>query len=90
MIMKILNSKDIATSREDDFLYVQLQRLFNEIKITQGGTALDSTLHRHQKLKNYAMAKQIEKIKHIENRYFNEDGSVNDLAIKAYNNSLQK
>lgn len=88
--MKTLNSKELDVFPEDDFLYIQLQRLFNEIKITQGGTALDSTLRRHQKLRNYAIAKQIARIEHIETKYFNEDGSLKHLAIQTYNNSLQK
>lgn len=88
--MKILNSKEINVYKEDDFLYSQLQRLFNEIKITQGGSSLDATLRRHQKLRNYAIAKQISYIKSIEERYFNEDGSVNLLAINSHNSSLQK
>ena len=86
--MQVLNSKDIPVFDDDDFLYVQLQRLFNEIKLTQGGTSLDATLRRHQLLRNYAIAKQIDRIKRIETKYFNEDGSVNRLAVQAYHNRV--
>lgn len=79
--MKILKSKEVDVSPEDDFLYVQLQRLFEQIKLTQGGTELAYTLRNHQKLKNYAIAKQIEQIKYIEEKYFTDDGSLNQDAI---------
>ena len=51
----------IKTSSDDDFLYIQLQTLFNQIKITQGGTELAYTLRNHPLLKQYAIKKQIEK-----------------------------
>lgn len=90
--MKTLKSKDVLVSSDDDFLYVRLQRLFEQIKITQGGTELSYTLRNHPKLKYYAIAKQIDAIKHIEEKYFNEDGSLNELAIQNFhmkNQSLQ-
>lgn len=90
--MKILKSKEIDVSPDDDFLYVQLQRLLEQIKLTQGGTELAYTLRNHQKLKNYAIAKQIEKIKYIEEKYFNENGSLNQTAIHNFhikNSALQ-
>ena len=88
--MKILNSKDLVTSSDDDFLYVQLMRLLEQIKITQGGTELAYTLRNHKKLKNYAIAKQIQRIKLIEEKYFNEDGSLKEDVIQFYVNSQNK
>lgn len=90
--MKILKSREIETGSDDDFLYVQLQRLFEQIKITQGGTELAYTLRNHQRLKNYCIAKQIERIRHIEEKYFHENGMLNYDAIAEYNRkiSLQK
>lgn len=74
----------ILTSSEDDFLYEQLLRLLYQIKLVQSGTALSSTLRRHSKIKIYMIEKQIEKIKHIEETYFDDNG-LNQLAIKSYN-----
>ena len=74
----------ILTSSEDDFLYEQLLRLLEQIKLVQSGTALSSTLRRHSKIKIYMIEKQIEKIKHIEETYFDNKG-LNQLAIDSYN-----
>lgn len=73
----------IKVTEEDNYLYEYLLALCQEIKLVQGGTALSSTLRRHNKLKIYMIQKQIEKIKHIEERYFNQDGTLRDLAIQA-------
>lgn len=75
----------IKVSQADNYLYEYLLTLCQEIKLVQGGTALSSTLRRHNKLKLYLIEKQIEKIKHIEERYFNQDGTLRDLAIQADN-----
>lgn len=73
----------ILTSPDDDFLYEKLLILLNQIKLTQGGTALNSTLRRHNKIKLYLLEKQIQQIKHIEEKYFDKDG-LNQLAIEDY------
>lgn len=73
----------ILTSNDDDFLYSQLLRLLEQIKLCQGGTALDSTLRRHNKLKIYLISKQIDRIRSIEERYFNPDGTLISSAIDA-------
>lgn len=73
----------ILTSPDDDFLYEKLLILLNQIKLTQGATALNSTLRRHQKIKLYMLEKQIQQIKYIEEKYFDKDG-VNQLAVEEY------
>lgn len=73
----------IKVTSDDDYLYEYLLTLLQQIKLVQGGTALSATLRRHNKLKTYLIEKQIEKIKHIEERYFNKDGTLRDLAIQA-------
>ena len=80
----------ILTSSEDDFLYDQLLRLLEQIKLVQSGTALSSTLRRHNKIKLYMIKKQIEKIKYIEEKYFDDKG-LNQFAIEEYHHkkSLQ-
>lgn len=74
----------ILTSTEDDFLYEQLLRLLEQIKLVQSGTALSSTLRRHSKIKLYMIEKQIQKINHFEEQYFDDNG-LNQLAIQSYN-----
>lgn len=77
----------IETNSYDDFFYLDLIKLFNQIKITQGGTALDSTLRRHPLLLNYCISKQIAIIRSFEDNYFNSDGTLNyDFILKKYNN----
>lgn len=85
MIMKIL------TSTDDDFLYEKILQLLEQIKLVQGGTALASTIRRHDKIKIYLIEKQIACIEHIEKKYFTDDG-LNQLAIESYlsKNTLQK
>lgn len=73
----------ILTSPDDDFLYEKLLALLNQIKLTQGATALNSTLRRHSKIKLYMLEKQIRQIQHIEEKYFDKDG-LNQLAIEEY------
>lgn len=73
----------ITTSYEDDFLYERLLTLLKQIKLVQGGTALSSTLRRHNKIKLYMIEKQIQKIKYIEEHYFCEDG-LDPSAIENY------
>ena len=75
----------ILTSKDDNFLYDRILKLLYDIKITQGGTALYSTLRRHTKMRDYLLAKQIEQIEYIENIYFLDDGSLNNLSIKSHN-----
>ena len=72
----------ILTSPDDDFLYQKLLVLLQQVKLVQGGTALASTLRRHNKLKVYLIEKQIDRIKSIEERYFNSDGSLDSVAIQ--------
>lgn len=83
--MKVLNYKDLSVSPEDDFLYKKLMELLQQIKLTQGGTGLDASLRRHQKIKMYAMKKQIDRIKYIEETFFNPDGSIDQEAIEVWN-----
>lgn len=73
----------ILTSPDDDFLYKKLLELLYQIKLTQGATALNSTLRRHNMIKIYLLEKQINQIKTIEERYFDKDG-LNQLAIEEY------
>lgn len=73
----------ILTSSDDDFLYERLLELLEQMKLVQGGTALASSLRRHNKIKLYMMEKQIQKIKHIEETYFCKDG-LDQTAIEAY------
>lgn len=72
----------IITSDDDNFLYERLLNLLNEVKLVQGGTALSSTLRRHNKIKFYLISKQIDKIQFIEKKYFNDDGSLNHFEIE--------
>lgn len=72
----------IKVTEQDNYLYEYLLSLLEQIKLVQGGTALSATLRRHTKLKIYLIQKQIEKIKYVEERYFNQDGSLRDLAIQ--------
>lgn len=80
----------ILTSPDDDFLYERLLELLQQMKLVQGGTALASSLRRHNKIKLYMMEKQMEKIKYIEETYFCKDG-LDQTAIEAYHHkkSLQ-
>lgn len=80
----------ILTSPDDDFLYERLLELLNQMKLVQGGTALASSLRRHNKIKIYLIEKQISKIQYIEEKYFTSDG-LNQEAILAFHSksSLQ-
>ena len=80
----------ILTSPDDDFLYERLLELLQQMKLVQGGTALASSLRRHNKIKLYMIEKQIQKIKHIEETYFCKDG-LDQASIEAYHHkkSLQ-
>lgn len=75
----------ILTSKDDNFLYERILKLLYDIKITQGGSSLYATLRRHDKIKNYLIAKQIEQITKIEDIYFCDNGSLNQLAISSHN-----
>lgn len=79
-----LNNNKIETCSRDDFLYKELGRLLQEIKLAQGGTSLDATLKRHNMIRIYLISKQIDKIRDIEQKYFNDDGTLNDDAIMMY------
>lgn len=73
----------ILTSKSDDFLYSKLLELLQQIKLVQGGTALSSTLRRHTDIKLYMIQKQIDKIQHIEEKYFmNHD--LNHEAVEEF------
>lgn len=83
--MKTLNFKKydhIVTSSDDDFLYVQLLNLFNQLKTVQGATELNYSLRNHWRLRDYCIKKQIDRIKYIEDKYFNDDGSLKSFAIQ--------
>lgn len=82
--MKVLNFKDMITGSEDDFLYFKIISILNQIKITQGGTALDYTLKRHPKILNYCKAKQLKQIKYIEDTYFFENGALDSTIISEW------
>lgn len=56
----------IFVSQADKDFYSSLISLLNEIKLTQGGTALSSTLRRHSQIKNYLIEKQKVKLKSFE------------------------
>lgn len=75
--------KHINVDPEDDFLYERLLSLLEEIKLVQGGTALASTLRRHQQVKIYMIEKQIQKIRAIEETYFVDSG-LNQDAVKNF------
>lgn len=79
-----LNNDKIETCSRDNFLYEELGRLLQEIKLAQGGTALDATLKRHNMIRIYLISKQIDKIRDIEQTYFNDDGTLNVDAINMY------
>lgn len=79
----------ILISTDDDLLYKDLIEFLYEIKIAQGGTALESTLYRHKILRNYLKEKQRQKIDELERIYFNSDGSLNHEAVSKLN-SLYK
>ena len=82
--MEILNFKkyeQIDTSHYDDFLYIQLINLFNQLKTIQGATELNYTLRNHWRLRDYCIKQQIDKIKYIEETYFNDDGSLKKYVI---------
>lgn len=83
-MMKINVNNKIETCSRDNFLYEELGRLLQEIKLAQGGTSLDATLRRHNMIRIYLISKQIDKIRDIEQTYFNEDGTLNDEAIMMY------
>ena len=89
MRMIMINSKltNINVSSDDNFLYQQLMELLSQIKLAQGGSGFDASLRRHQKLKLYAMKKQIDRIKYIEETFFNPDGSLDYEAIESYKES---
>lgn len=83
--MKVLVKQPyIDVTKDDDFLYSHLLNLLNEIRLVQGGTALDATLRRHNQMRLYLMSKQIEKIRLIEEKYFNQDGTLNQDSIKNF------
>ena len=74
----------IDTDLKDDFLYSWLLDLLQQVKLVQGSTALNSTLRRHATIKNYLIAKQIDKLNYFEERYFLPDGSLNREAIDSF------
>ena len=75
----------ILTSKDDDFLYSKLLDLLKEIKLVQGGTALSSSLRRHNQIKLYLIEKQIYKIKEIEDKYFTSNrGVVSAIMLKLH------
>lgn len=47
-------------------LYDKSIELLQQIKLTQGNTALNSTLRRHAKLKKFLLEKQVDRLQIIE------------------------
>lgn len=74
----------ILTSKDDNFLYDRLISLFKEIRLIQGNTALNSTLRRHIKLKNYLVSKQSFILNSLEETYFHPDGSLDREALDEF------
>lgn len=74
----------IITSEEDTFIYDRLIVLLNDIKLVRGGTELAYSLRNHPKIRNYLREKQVIFLSNIEKAYFNDDGSLNQLAIENY------
>lgn len=74
----------IITSEEDTFIYDRLIVLLNDIKLVRGGTELAYSLRNHPKIRNYLREKQVIFLSNIEKVYFNDDGSLNQLAIENY------
>lgn len=66
----------ILTSEKDDFIYSKFLELLQQIKLVQGGIALDSTLKRHKDLRSYLVSKQIDLLSSYEKKFFNSDGSL--------------
>ena len=84
MIMKILNYKDLEVNKDDDFLYLRFINILQNVRLVQGGSALDATLHRHPRILNYCKAKQLSQIRDLESEYFCDDGRLNGFAIQNY------
>lgn len=78
----------ILTSNSDNFLYSRILELLQQIKLVQGGTALSSTLRRHNKIRFYMIEKQRSLLNSIEEKYFTESGLNEDAINEFY--SLQK
>ncbi|MBQ6414191.1 hypothetical protein IJI28_01020 [Candidatus Saccharibacteria bacterium] len=75
----------IETSSKDDFLYQELMELLWDHKLLRGGAALNQTLKDHNVLTLYLISKQIDKIRNIEESYFNDDGSLkSDIIDKTF------
>ena len=72
----------IETSDHDDFLYLELMDLLQQHKLLCGAAALNQTLKDHRVLKLYLISKQIEKIRNIEETYFNDNGTLKSDAIE--------
>lgn len=66
----------IETSEQDDFLYLELMDLLQQHKLLRGASALNQTLKDHNVLTQYLISKQIEKIRYIEETYFNDNGTL--------------
>lgn len=79
--MTISKSPKVKTSDDDNLLYFQILKLLNQIKLVQGGPALNRTLARHPFIKDYCISKQILALDDFEELYFNVDGSLNSLAV---------
>lgn len=72
----------ILVWKNDDYLYKDLIEFLYEVKIAQGGKGLEASLFRHPKLKKFLREKQREQITYLESRYFNPDGTVNQVACE--------
>ena len=91
--MRVYNS--VSVTEDDDFLYHYLIDLLHAIRLTRGGTDLAYTLRNHPKIRDYLVSKQRRALQHVEDLYFNDDGSLNsssvaDFRYKIYRNKSCK
>lgn len=71
----------VLKSKGDRILYTSLVQFLHDVKIVQGGKALENTLFWHKAIRKYLIAKQKEMINEFESTYFTPDGSVDLEAL---------
>lgn len=81
---KLISFKDLETSPSDDFVYQKFIHILQNIRLVQGGSALDATLHRHPRVLNYCKAKQLAQLNEVESSYFYDDGTLNSSALDEF------